>query len=258
MSANDPILCMILGVLVSANSFMAFQAHSYPLTPSAFQRQCGGQVDYAIEEIPGPTQREGTARSTRRGQGDPPTGPSRENLVRPRAWGPFGNGFEFQGTGFVCDNGSQAKARRGMAQTVELNQARPEPIVAVCESRAEAVTGTADSDYALYLDLTYADDTPLWGQVASFSTGTHDWQRRQVVVLPEKPVKRVSFYMLLRGHAGKAWFRNPALRVVRTPAGACLFDGVPVIPRGLPARDSRYATWQPDRTSCGSSARDWG
>ena len=84
-------------------------------------------------------------------------------------------------------------------QTVKLNQTRPEPIVAVCESKAEGVSGAADSDYSLYLDLVYADNTPLWGQVASFSTGTHDWQRRQVVVLPEKPVKQVSFYMLLRG-----------------------------------------------------------
>src|SRR5208282_2426192 len=97
---------------------------------------------------------------------------------------------------FVCDNGTQQKAQRGIAQTVELNQKLPEPIVALCESKAEGVTGSADSDYALYLDLVYADNTTLWGQAASFSAATHDWQHRQVVVLPEKPVKQVSFYML--------------------------------------------------------------
>ena len=127
-------------------------------------------------------------------------GQAGETLLRPRAWVSFGKGFECQETWFVCDNGTQAEAHRGITQTVELNQTRPEPIVAVCESKAEGVTGAADSDYSLYLDLIYADNTPLWGQMASFSTGTHDWQRRQVVVLPEKPVKQVSFYMLLRGH----------------------------------------------------------
>ena len=108
------------------------------------------------------------------------------------------------------------------------NQTRPEPIIATCWSRAEDVGGSADSDYSLYIDLVYTDGTTLWGQVASFATATHDWQRRQVVLLPEKPVKQLSFYMLLRGHAGKAWFRDAELRVVRPPAGACLFDGMPV------------------------------
>ncbi|MHC4176936.1 MAG: hypothetical protein ACYSWU_05490, partial [Planctomycetota bacterium] len=78
--------------------------------------------------------------------------------------------------------------------------------------------------------------TNLWGQAAPFSTGTHDWQRRQVLVLPEKPVRQVSFYMLLRGHAGKAWFRDPQLQVIETPQGACMFDGLPVVPQ-KPALD---------------------
>ncbi len=164
------------------------------------------------------------------------TGQAGESLLGGRGWAAYGKGFERQENSFVCDNGAQAKAQRGVTQTVTLDQTRPEPIVAVCESKARGVSGTADSDYSLYLDLIYADNTPLWGQTAAFSTGTHDWQRRRVVVLPEKPVKQVSFHMLLRGHAGKAWFRNPELHVVRTPAGACLFDGLPVMPRG-PARE---------------------
>lgn len=164
------------------------------------------------------------------------TGQAGENLLRTGAWKPYEKGFQRQGAWFLCDNGASAAARRGAAQSVELNQIRPEPIVATCESKAEGVSGTADSDYSIYLDLVYADGTPLWGQVASFSAGTHDWQRRQVVVLPEKPVKRISFNLLLRGHGGKAWFRDAQLQVIHPPAGACLFDGLPVVPRG-PARE---------------------
>ena len=163
-------------------------------------------------------------------------GQAKENLLRSDAWKPYEKGFERQGAWFACDNGPDAKTRRGIVQNVQLNQTRPEPIVAACSSKCENVTGTADHDYSLYLDLLYTDGTPLWGQVASFSAGTHDWQRRQVVVLPEKPVKQVSFYMLLRGHDGKAWFRDPELSVIHPPVGACLFDGLPVVPVG-PAKE---------------------
>ncbi len=53
-----------------------------------------------------------------------------------------------------------------------------------------------------------------------------------MVVFPEKPVRQVSVYLLLRGHGGKVWFRDPELVVVRTPAGVSQFDGVSVVPTG--------------------------
>jgi hypothetical protein len=151
-----------------------------------------------------------------------------KNLLRPDAWRSYEQGFLRESNCFVCDNGTDARSRRGITQNVVLNQTRPEPIIASCFSRSENVGGSEDADYSIYLDLLFADNSTLWGQVASFRTGTHDWQRRQVVVLPEKPVKQLSFYLLLRGHTGKAWFRDAELREVRPPAGACLFDGMPV------------------------------
>jgi len=159
-------------------------------------------------------------------------GQASENVLKPDAWRPWQEGFQREGDLFVCRNGDDAKVQRGVTQTVVLNQAQPEPIVAVAWSKADAVGGSPDSNYSLYLDLVFTDGTSLWGQIARFATGTHDWQRRQVVVLPEKPVQSVSFHMLLRGHAGTAWFRDPELRVVKTPEGACMFDGVPVVLRG--------------------------
>jgi hypothetical protein len=104
----------------------------------------------------------------------------------------------------------------------------------VAESRSEGVAGSPDSNYSLYLDLTFDDGTNLWGQAASFDVGTHDWQRRQVVVLPERPIRSLSFWMLLRDHAGKAWFRNPRLCLVKTPEGAARFDGVTVVAKPSP------------------------
>ena len=96
---------------------------------------------------------------------------SDENLLRPDAWRPWQSGFDRDGQSFVCDNGSQRQVQRGASQTVVLNQTRPEPIIAVAWSKAEGVTGTPDSDYALYLDLVYADGTSLWGQTAPFAVG---------------------------------------------------------------------------------------
>jgi len=154
-----------------------------------------------------------------------------DNLLKPNAWRPWQKGFQRDGDAFVCDNGDDAKVQRGASQTVVLNQTLPEPIVAVAWSKAEGVAGSPGGDYSLYLDLIYTDGTPQWGQIAPFAVGTHDWQRRQVVVMPEKPVRQLTFHMLLRSHGGKASFRDPTLHVVRAPTGACMFDGVPVIQR---------------------------
>lgn len=155
-----------------------------------------------------------------------------DNLLKPNAWNPWQQGFEAQGSVFVCDNGTDRQAQRGLSQTVVLNQSKPEPIVAVAWSKAQGVGGGRDSDYSLYLDLVYSDGSPLWGQIDAFNVGTHDWEKAQVMVFPEKPVKSVSFHLLLRRHAGKAWFREPELRVIT----ASLFDGVPISPSS-PARE---------------------
>jgi hypothetical protein len=158
-----------------------------------------------------------------------------ENLLQPTAWTGWHQGFERQDETFICDNGSDAEVRRGVFQQVDLNQTTPAPIVAIAWSKAEAVGGSADADYSLYLDLVYMDGTPLWGQVAPFSVGTHDWERREVVLYPEKPVKTVFLYMLLRKHTGKAWFKDPELRVVKTPEGAAFFDGRVVVQNAGPS-----------------------
>ncbi len=166
-----------------------------------------------------------------------------DNLLRPDGWQPWSKGFTREGRVIVCDNGSDARVQRGASQTVVLEQKTPLPILASASSRAFNVGGSRDREYSLYLDLLYTDGTPLWGQVSSFSVGTHDWQERRVLVIPEKPVRSVTVHLLLRRHTGKAWFRDARLEELRTPAGTLLFDGVPVTPvpplpeRGFELRD---------------------
>ncbi len=164
------------------------------------------------------------------------------NSLKPQAWRPWGEGFTREGRIFVCDNSGNPRAQRGAGQTVHLNQVQPLPIVAVAWSKAEAVGGTPDNNYALYLDVSYKDGTHLWGQTFRFATGTHDWQRGEVVLIPDKPIRTVSVYLLLRGHTGKAFFRDPVLKELRLPERACFFDGLPVVlkkrgHKGFSARD---------------------
>ncbi len=153
-----------------------------------------------------------------------------ENLLKADAWRAWQKGFVQEGDVFVCDNGQDGSVQRGVFQTVTLNQVRPEPILAKAQSKPVDVGGGRNSDYALYLDLTYMDGTPLWGQVDMFDVGTGDWDKAKFVVFPEKPVRSVSFHMLFRRHTGNAAFRGAELRVLGSPEGASLFDGVPIVP----------------------------
>lgn len=109
------------------------------------------------------------------------------NLLKADAWRPWQEGFVREGDLFVCDNGADGRAQRGVSQAVTLNQTTPEPIVATAWSRAENVTGGRNNDYALYLDLIYTDGTPLWGQTAPFDVGTHDWQHAKSLSFRRSP-----------------------------------------------------------------------
>lgn len=160
-------------------------------------------------------------------------------------WQGWGKGFQL--TAGAGRNGSQAVtcARRegdgefGASQTLSLDRTNLAPFIIRGWSRAENVTGSPDSGYALYVDLIYSDGTPLWGRTVNFSCGTHDWEQREFVLLPDKPVKSVTLHCLFRGHTGRVWFDDVSLAELPTPAGAVRFQGVPVEATQLPAIQSQ-------------------
>jgi hypothetical protein len=156
--------------------------------------------------------------------------PNRLDAAR---WRPYEQGFEALPDGAIrLDNGDDARARRGASQVVTLNQERPTPIVVAAEARAAGVTGGPDNDFSLYVDLVLDDGTPMYGQAAPVAVGTHDWQPVRLTIVPDRPVRSASVYVLLRGHAGRADFRNVSLRTLDAAAGGLLFDAVPVVPKG--------------------------
>jgi hypothetical protein len=96
----------------------------------------------------------------------------------------------------------------GAMQSVHVDQQEAAPLAIEGESRALEIDGEPGHDYSLYVDITYQDGTHLWGQVATFDTGSHDWQFARAVIEPEKPVLRANVHLLLRNRTGTAWFRR--------------------------------------------------
>ncbi len=128
-------------------------------------------------------------------------------------WRGFGQGYEVaadggrKGSQAVKCSAAKPGGRHGAIQTVTLKQNALGALIARAWSKAENVTGEPDNGYCIYVDLTYADGTPLWGQTASFECGTHDWQQAQVRIEPEKPVRSAQVYFLFRGdHTGTVLF----------------------------------------------------
>jgi hypothetical protein len=142
--------------------------------------------------------------------------------------------------GLVCENPAD-KGWFGASQTLTLNRTSAAPLVVRGWSRAANVTGGADSGYSLYADLVYADGTPLWGQTGNFRCGTHDWEPREFVILPDQPVKSLTLHCLFRGHAGKVWFDDLSIEEVTAGGGAVLFQGVPVVAADVSLRPTPRA-----------------
>lgn len=81
------------------------------------------------------------------------------------------------------------------------------PVIYGGESRAENASAT---DYSLYLDIEHTDGTWTYVERTFFRCGTHGWHKEIGIFVPKKPVKLVSFNMLLRGNPkGKVEFRRP-------------------------------------------------
>lgn len=164
-----------------------------------------------------------------------PAGP--EQLVNPGfaasgkefpGWEPWTDGFAVGpgrsgSTSVHCAN--PEPRQRGIGQRVDLDQTIPAPVLVQGWSRAEKVSGGRDTEYSLYVDLTYQDGEEAWGLHAPFDPGTHDWQEQRLLVRPPKPIRELRVYGLFRGHLGEAWFDDFS---VAPMTGAALFDGQPV------------------------------
>ena len=153
---------------------------------------------------------------------------SATRLLEPIGVYPYERGYVENDGAYVLDAGDAPEGGYGVRYAYQLDQKVATPVIAICRSRAENVGGNVGSDYSLYVDVNYTDGTNLWGSVYNFPVGDSDWTQGEVTIFPEKPIKYVSVYGLLRGHSGKASFKDFELRQFEFSQKVSFFDGVPV------------------------------
>ena len=138
----------------------------------------------------------------------------------------YESGFKQEGETYVCDNGADPDARRGVSWSMTLNQKEAAPVAASAEAKVLIAEGSANSDFSLYVDLTYMDGSHLWGQTSSFDPDSAlGWQRREVIITPDKPIRSLAIYLLFRNRSGKVLFRNPQFGTINSDT-VMRFDGV--------------------------------
>jgi hypothetical protein len=142
-------------------------------------------------------------------------------------------------------------AALGAAQNVIVNQTEAAPLVIEGESKALNVSGGAGSNYSLYVDITHTDGSNTWGQVASFATGTHDWEFSRFVIDLPKPVRSANVHLLFRGHAGTVWFRKVRFgpwdgeKLTGNLLGEGLNPGGDEVYTAAPGQDAAKGVWGP-------------
>lgn len=135
--------------------------------------------------------------------------PVEENILS-AAWGNYGKaetrGIQsFRKGIFTIEN--KAGQQSGYYQSLKLK--KPATTLTITgESRAENVAGTNSAGYCLYADIYFENGQSLWGQHVSFKSGTHDWEKVELVVPTGRKINSITFYILFRNMTGKVQFRN--------------------------------------------------
>lgn len=131
-------------------------------------------------------------------------------------WNEYMNGYALDQT-FKHSGGQSVKIVNGGAQQVVVLEAEAGSQVTI-KGYSKAVGTTVGLwDYGIYADVKYKDNTWLYGQIAKFPGGTHDFTLGQTMfeVPPGKTVASLSLY---------AMYRNDPLA-----SGVAYFDDVEVI-----------------------------
>lgn len=131
----------------------------------------------------------------------------------------------------IVDTTANPGVNAGAAWTVRFDSSAVRPF----EVSAEAFPEKTDDggDFQIYVDVTYADGTSLWGQTAKFDRLVSiGWHERTVLISPQKPVKYIVAYAMLRGTTSRVRFRNMTVRELDS-SGAKVFDSVPVDVKGM-------------------------
>ena len=96
---------------------------------------------------------------------------------KPTSWFAWQQGFRLApgeghtGSQSIACERLEGEGEFGASQALTLNRTNIAPFIIRGWSKAENVSGSPDNGYSLYVDIVYADGTPLWGQTVSFTCG---------------------------------------------------------------------------------------
>lgn len=130
-------------------------------------------------------------------------------------WFTYGGGYTID-TAQAHSGSRSAKTTSGTLsaalQMVSINQPVSRPIYVGGWSKASSVTAGCRMQYSLYVDIFYTDGTQGYSEYACFSGGTHDWQYRERILQPIKPVASIQIWaMFYSTSPGVAWFDDFAV-----------------------------------------------
>jgi len=124
-------------------------------------------------------------------------------------WAPIGNGYKRNSDQYtdsgnysieVSTSGAGARNKASVFQNISV------PILIEGYSKAENVSGSVGENYAIVLDVAYMDGSTQKDLSIPFSTGTHDWEKKNFLLDPKgKLIKDIDFRVQLKS-GGKAWF----------------------------------------------------
>ena len=118
--------------------------------------------------------------------------------------------------------GNEAVFADGFKSEIRYEKPDRRPVYFGATSRCKDVA--VGGEYCVYVDIEYADGTPVYALKASFNTGTHGWEDSKTIFLPPKPVKVIKAYLLQRKAAGKAWFKDAFVSRMSPPSGTVLTE----------------------------------
>lgn len=145
-----------------------------------------------------------------------------------------------------CES-ANGKGASGVMQEVVYSKPDKSPVLFGGWSRAEGVMAR---DYCIYLDIEYAGGGNAWGVTASWSQPTHDWEYAAELFYPEKPIRKIRYFVFLRAGVGRVWFDELTLERRQPELGVKTLRTVSDFPRTRDGVQTALAFWKQAEWRC--------
>ncbi len=156
-------------------------------------------------------------------------------------------GTVHSGTRAIRCASADGKSAAGVMQEIVYAKPDKSPVLFGGWSRAERVIA---SDYCIYLDIWYEGGGNAWGVTADWSQPTHDWEYAAEIFYPEKPIRKIQYFVFLRRGSGCVWFDELSLERRQPPLGIKTLRAVSDFPRTKDGVQATLDFWKRAEWRC--------